>query len=142
MVYKVFLDANILLDFTLQREHYLISKKIIELAIDGDIQAFTTPAVIHIVAYWLTKHYGPKKAKELILSLLLSIRIIDASHEITVNALCSKMDDVEDALQYFTAMHHKMDFFLTRDKHLVKQAMPALPIFFPEYFLSDPMNIH
>jgi predicted nucleic acid-binding protein len=143
MVYKVFLDANIILDFTLQREqHYQVSKKIVELAINGDIETYTTPSVVHIIAYWLTKHYGSKKTKELILSLLLHVSIIDASHEITVNALCSKIDDIEDALQYFAALHHKMDYFLTRDKAFAKQATPALPLYFPESFLDEVLNIH
>ncbi len=137
MAFKVFLDANILLDFTLKREHYPVSKRIIELAVNSDIEAFTTPAIVHIVAYWLTKSYGDKKTKELILSLLLNVTIIEANHEVTINALSSKINDIEDALQYFTALHHKMDYFLTRDKLFVKQALPALPLYLPERFLSE-----
>ena len=137
MIYKVFLDANVLLDFTLKREHYPVSKKIIESGIRGDIQLFTTPAIIHILGYWLTKNYGKAKATELILSLLMNVHIIEASHEVTINALCSKIDDIEDALQYFTALHYKMDYFLTRDKLFAKQTTPALPICTPEYFLKE-----
>ena len=140
MAYKVFLDANLLLDFTLKREHYPVSKEIIELAVGGTIQAFTTPAIIHITAYWLTKNYGNRKAKELLLSLLLHVKVIDATHDVAINALCSKIDDIEDALQYFTALHHKMDYFLTRDKLFVKQALPVLSIYFPEQFLSEVMR--
>ena len=63
MAFKVFLDANILLDFTLKREDYAASKQIIELAISGEILAFTTPAIVHITAYWLTKTYGKAKSR-------------------------------------------------------------------------------
>jgi len=139
MAFKVFVDANILLDFTLKRVHHPVSKRIIELAVNNDIEAFTTPAIVHIVAYWLTKSYGNKKAKELILSLLLHVTIIDANHETVINAVGSKIDDIEDALQYFTAVHHKMDYFLTRDKLFAKQALPALPLYLPERFLSEMM---
>ena len=139
MAFNVFLDANLLLDFTLIREHYPVSKRVIALAVNNDIEAFTTPAIVHIMSYWLTKAYGEKKAKELILSLLQNVRIIDASHDVIINALSSKINDVEDALQYFTAMHHKMDYFLTRDKLFVKQSLPALPLYFPERFLSEVM---
>jgi hypothetical protein len=46
------------------------------------------------------------------------------------------MDDIENAMQYFTAVHHKLDYFLTRDKQLGKMAMPALPVYTPEDFLK------
>jgi predicted nucleic acid-binding protein len=42
MAYKVFLDANILLDLTLKRD----SKKIVQLALDGNLQLFITPAIV------------------------------------------------------------------------------------------------
>lgn len=46
MASKVFLDANILLDFTRKREYYEVSKKLIELAVIGKIQAFITPFIL------------------------------------------------------------------------------------------------
>ena len=137
MICKVFIDANIFLDFALKREDYLASKRIFELAEDDDIQTFTTAAVIHIVAYWLTKNYGANKTKELILSFLLHTRVIDATHDVAINAISSRINDIEDALQYFAAIHHKLDYFLTRDKDLIKQALPALPIYLPADFLRE-----
>jgi len=137
MAFKVFLDANILLDLTLQREQYSVSKKILELASDGSLQLFITPAIVHVIAYWLTKAYGKQKTKELILSLLTDVKVIDANHEVVINAVYSKMDDIEDALQYFTAMQHKLDYFLTRDKLLKKMGIPALPVYTPEDFLKE-----
>jgi len=136
MASKVFIDVNILLDFTLKRENYAISKKIIELAVSGDIQAYITPAIVHITAYWLTKAYGNTKTKELIQSLLEYTKVIDANHQTVLHAVYSKFDDIEDALQYFTAIYHKMDYFLTRDKPLIKQELPKLPIYTPEQFID------
>ena len=109
MASKVFLDANILLDFTLKRGGYDAAKKIIELIVNGQIQAFITPSIVHIVGYWLTKSYGNAKAKELLLTLMADVYVIDISHEITLNALHSKIKDIEGALQYNMALHHKVD---------------------------------
>jgi len=75
-----------LLDFTLKRENYEVSKRIIELAVNGQIQAFITPSIVHIVRYWLAKAYGNTKAKELLLTLLADVYVIDINHEITLNA--------------------------------------------------------
>lgn len=137
MASKVFLDANILLDFTLKRDEYEQSKQIITLAINGTIQAFITPSIVHIVGYWLTKAYGNAKAKELLLTLMADVTVIDLPHEIVLNALHSKINDIKDALQYYTAIHHKLDYFISRDKLLQKQSIPILPVYTPRGFLNE-----
>ncbi len=137
MAFKVFLDANILLDLTLKRDNFEQAKRIVGLAVDGDIQAFVTPSVVHIVGHWLSKAYGNAKAKELLLTILADIAVIDLPHEIAVNALHSKISDIEDALQYYTAIHHKLDYFISRDKQLQKQGIPALTVYTPEEFLEE-----
>ncbi len=137
MASKVFLDANVLLDLTLKREYYLVSKKIFGLAVNGDIEAYTTPAIVHIIAYWLTKAYGKQKTKELILYILDDVRVIDCNHEITLTAINSSIEDIEDALQYYTGIQHKLDYFLTRDRLLKKMAVHTLPIYTPEDFLKE-----
>jgi predicted nucleic acid-binding protein len=68
MASSVFMDANILLNFTLKRDSYEESKRVIELAVQKRIQAFITSSIVHIVGYYLTKAYGSSKAKELLLA--------------------------------------------------------------------------
>ena len=137
MAFKVLLDANIILDFTLQRVEYASARKLIEWVAAGKIQAFITPSIVHIAGYWLTKEYGSEQAKEVLLTLLAEVQVIDIGHESTVNALNSKMTDIEDALQYYTALHHKLDYFITRDKDLIKAAIPILPAYSPEEFIKS-----
>ncbi|GAO43185.1 type II toxin-antitoxin system VapC family toxin [Flavihumibacter petaseus] len=137
MASKAFLDANILLDLTLKRDAFPLSRKILELVVKGQVQAFITPSIVHIIGYWLTKAYGNAKAKELLLTLLADVTVIDTNHEIAVNALHSKIGDIEDALQYYTAIHHKLDYFISRDKSLKRAAIPMLPVYTPEEFLSE-----
>jgi predicted nucleic acid-binding protein len=137
MASKVFLDTNILLDFTLKRDEFEHSRRIIELAVNGTIQAFITPSILHIVGIWLTKAYGNAKAKELLLTLMADVTVIDLPHEIVLNALHSKITDIEDALQYYTAVHHKLDYFISRDKQLQKQGIPVLPVFSPRELLIE-----
>ena len=137
MASKVFLDANVLLDFTLKREEYEQSRQIIELAVNGTIHAFITPSIVHIVGHWLTKAYGNAKAKELLLTLMADVTVIDLPHEIALNALHSKINDIEDALQYYTAVHHKLDYFISRDKQLQKQSIPVLPVYTPKELLAE-----
>ena len=137
MASKLFLDANIILDLTLKREGYLHAKQITETAILGQIRLYTSSSIILIVEYWLTKAYGPNKAKELLLALLDDVQILETNHETTTNAFHSKITDIEDAIQYHTALHHKMDGFISRDKLLKKMSASTLPIYTPQEFLKN-----
>lgn len=137
MAFRVLLDAGILLDFTLQRKDCASARKLVEWAMAGRVHAFITPAILHLVAYWLTKEYGSDRAKEVLLTLLVDIQVIDIEHEATVNALHSQMTDIEDALQYYTAFHHKLDYFITRDRDLITSAIPILPACSPEEFIKN-----
>jgi predicted nucleic acid-binding protein len=137
MAFSTFLDANVLLDFLLKREAYEPSRQVISLAVNGGCKAYISPSIIQVVGYWLTKAYGSEKAKQLLLTLLADVEVIDISHEISVNALHSKIDDIEDAIQYYTASHHRLDCFISRDKELQKASIPVLPVFTPKDFLKD-----
>lgn len=137
MVFKVFADANLLLDFLLKRNNYDTAHAIIKKGVEGKIQLFTTPAVMHITAYWTTKAYGNSRAKELLLALLIDVQIIDCDHVTSLVALNSEIDDIEDALQYYTALKHQTEYFISADKKLKKSAIPQLPVYSADEFLSE-----
>ncbi len=137
MASKIFLDANVLLDFFFKRPAYEESKQIIALAVNNKVQAFITPSVVHIVGHWLTKAFGAVLAKELLLTLLADVQVIDITHEIALFALHSKIDDIEDALQYYTAKHHNVDFFISLDKRLQKNSISSLPVYTPKEFIKE-----
>ena len=137
MAFKIFLDANVCLDLLLRRENYIYSKRIFERISSGEFRAFITPSIVHIVAYILPKYYDKSLIKNIVLDLLNHVQVIDCSHEITINAVNSQMTDIEDALQYYTAMHHKVDYFISLDKKLANSAIPILPVYSPEEFLKE-----
>lgn len=136
MAASVFLDANIILDFLLKRKDYEDARKVMVLVLEKKTNAFISPSILHIVSYWLTKAYGSAKSKDLLLLLLSDVRIIDANQEVVNLALTSPINDIEDALQYYTALHHKMDFFISRDKKFQEQALTLLPIYSLPDFLK------
>jgi predicted nucleic acid-binding protein len=137
MASKVFLDANILLDFTLQRMGYNEAKRILQKGIDGDIHLCTTPAVIRIASYWLTKAYSSVITKKLILTLLADVEIIDCDHGTTLMAINSNIDDIEDALQYYAALKYNVIYFISSDKKLKKSAIPQLPVYTAKEILEE-----
>ncbi|MDB5120955.1 MAG: hypothetical protein JWN56_2173 [Sphingobacteriales bacterium] len=141
MASRLLLDANVCLDFLLRRENYAETKKVFLKVFSGEVKGCVTPAIVHIVSFYLAKYYDRGLIKDMILDLLSSVKVIDCNHEITINAINSRMTDIEDALQYYTAMHHKMDYFISLDKNFIKSAIPNLPVFSPIDFLTAFDNV-
>ncbi|WP_028298921.1 type II toxin-antitoxin system VapC family toxin [Olivibacter sitiensis] len=136
MAFKVFLDANVLLDFVLRREGYEQGKTIILHAEQKKIVAFVSPTVVQICSYWIAKAYGVSKTKEIMSTLLSFINIIDTPHEQVLTAIHSSMDDIEDALLYYTALHHRLDYVISSDQGFQKAALPSLPVISPIDFVA------
>jgi len=138
MAFRIFLDAGVLLDFTLKRPSgaYSTARQLMEWAVKGRVQVFLTTAVVQDIGLALTKAYGPVQAKAILLALLAEVQMIDASYETTVNALHSSMGEIPEALSYYAALHHRLDYFITRDKNLSKAAIPVLPVCTPEEFIE------
>jgi hypothetical protein len=63
--------------------------------------------------------------------------MIDTPKEIVIQSLHSKMNDIEDALQYYTAMHHKIPYFISNDKKLKKESINTLPVYTSSEFVKD-----
>lgn len=137
MAVNIFLDANILLDYSLKREYYSDAEAILDLVANKKVSAHITTSVLHITGYWISKAYGNINAKKLLISFLADISVIEIPHEIALIALHSQIDDIEDALQYYTAIHHKLDYFISRDKKLQKDSMSVLPVYTPKEFIAQ-----
>lgn len=133
---KVFLDANVLLDFLLKREQYNEARTLFQQITEHNIQGYISPSILHILGYWLSKAYGNETTKSLLLSLLTDISVIDCTHTIAEMALNSKINDIEDALQYYTAIEHNLDYFISGDKQLKKSAIRSLPVYNLKEFLA------
>lgn len=140
MASKIFIDANVLLDFTLKRDNYARARQLFSMVVNQEVNGYITPAILHIAGYWLTKAYGAAKAKDILLELLSDLTVIDAPHETALAALNSRMTDIEDALQYYTALHHHLDYFISGDKLLKKISIPSLPVYTMDEFLEIRMR--
>ena len=137
MAYKIYFDINVLLDLTLQRSNFNEVELIMNEIQNGFKKGFLTGATIHTLSYFLSKRYDQKKVKELLLNLLSIINVIDAPQNIINKALHANFNDIEDALQVYTALHFNMDCFITSDKKLKKETSSALPILSPSDYVKE-----
>jgi predicted nucleic acid-binding protein len=136
MAYKIYFDINVLLDLTLQRKNYSEIEIIIKQVENGSMNGFVCGATIHTLSYFLSKYYGIEKTKQILLSLLSFISIIDATKEDIQKAFFTNIKDIEDAIQIQTALSFKIDYFLSYDKQLIKASSEALQIVNPKEFLK------
>jgi predicted nucleic acid-binding protein len=132
---KFYIDANIILDYCLDRKES--AKIVLDSISSGDIIGYTSSSIIHILSYVLVHEFGVVKTKEVILSIIEDLEMIDTPKEIVIQSLHSKMNDIEDALQYYTAMHHKIPYFISNDKKLKKESINTLPVYTSSEFVKD-----
>lgn len=137
MAFKIILDANIILDLVLERSNdHADLKRIYAGIINRNFYCYTTTSIIQICSYWIAKEKGVANAKKILLALLNDVTVIEATQNAIVTALQSTFSDIEDALQYYTALQHNVDAFISRDKGFIKSAIPQLPVYNPSDFIK------
>ena len=136
MAFRIFLDSDVLLDFTLKRSGYAIVRPLMEWVIAGQVQVFITLAILRDIAPELRRAYGVEQAQHLLLTLIASTQIVDGGREVAVCALQSKIGNISGAISYYTALHHRLDYFITDNTELLAVANPVLPLITPISFLN------
>lgn len=135
MMQKLFLDTNIILDFLGEREiFYEPAAKLMTIADKKQIEIFTTTTSITNAFYILSKFEGQKTAWEKVRKFKLICGISVTDDEVMEKALNSDFKDLEDALQYFSAVATNCDLLITRNEKDFKNAL--IPVMNAESFLQ------
>lgn len=135
MMQKLFLDTNIILDFLGERENfYEPAAKLMTLADKKQIEIFTTTTSLTNAFYILSKFEGQKTAWEKVRKFKLICGISVADDEVVEKALNSDFKDLEDALQYFSAVATNCEIIITRNEKDFKNAL--IPVMDAESFLQ------
>ena len=106
---KIFLDANIFIDFVEKRGINIEDKL-------GQHNLVVSPLSIHILIY-ITKKKIPNEKLLNVINLFL---IVDFNKVISEKALHGPTSDFEDNVQLHCAAAAECDYFLTNDKGLLK----------------------
>ena len=81
-------------------------------------QLFTSPLCLAITFYFATKKYGEAKAKQYIGILCNNIGITLCGPAETAKAISNKkVVDLEDGLEYYSAIHEGCHCIITEDAH-------------------------
>ena len=141
MASKIILDVNIIMDISLKRSDDLDELvQIYSAIVAGKFRCHITTSMIHICGHWLRKAFGLEETRKVLLTILNDLKVIDAPHDKVVASLHSNFYDIEDSLQYYTALHHNIDCFISRDKQFINSALPQLPVYHPKEFIKRFMS--
>ncbi len=130
MVYNIFLDTNIIVDFLDPLRPYHDESNILFKMLDeGRFKAFYSESVVTTTAYVIRKDFSKRDISEIINNLNKKIILVACSGQYVHNAASSFSPDFEDALLYEIALHHELDYFITSNKKDFKSIQrPVLPV--------------
>jgi len=117
-VQKVFLDANILVTVLCNEyPRFGPCARVLSLCDDPRFEVYTSPLCMAIGAYYAAKKNGKKQALQKVRLLGEKLRMTNMGESAMQRTLADKrILDIEDGLQYHSAIDAKCGFILTYDR--------------------------
>jgi predicted nucleic acid-binding protein len=113
---KVFIDTDIALDLLAEREpHYPFSAALFSLADKGELTICLSSLSFSNLNYLLTRQYSSSEARRILNTFKVLVKVLAVDEKIIGLALNSGFRDLEDAIQYYTAIENGIDILLTRN---------------------------
>lgn len=129
---KLFLDTNVVIDFLCERgNYYLPAARLVTSAYRGEVGIFCSALTFATASYLMNRYKITnedifEKLKNF--STLCIPTLVDA--KIVERALNSSFQDLEDAMQYFSALSEEVSGIVTRNGK--DFAISEIPIYTPE----------
>jgi predicted nucleic acid-binding protein len=126
---NLFIDTDIIIDLLSDRKDFsLIAAKIFSLGVEKKVKLFTSSNSIATTYYILSQRMKISNADKLIYNILKHLDIIPVSKLILEKAFTSKFADIEDAIQYFSAMEKgDIDYIITRN--ISDYKLSSIPVY-------------
>ena len=139
MAYKLFIDTNVYLDYLMNRgKEWQHAENILELAENNKIEIFTSASSLLNLMYVMRSY---KMTNNEIVghvnNILRYSKLANPDNTVFQTALSVGFPDLEDAVQYYTALHIKgIDYFITSNTKDYKKASSQLPVITPKQFMT------
>lgn len=136
MVYKLFIDSDVVIDFFTDREpHVNPASELFELHEKGSIVLYLSAVSINNIYYIVRKFLGNKKALDVVEMLSEMTEIIGTTKREIIQALKNDFSDFEDSIQYSSALTiDGLDAIITRNTKDYKSSQIA--VMTPSNFLK------
>jgi predicted nucleic acid-binding protein len=139
MAYKLFIDTNVFLDFLMQRgKDWENAKAIFDLAEQDTIEIYTSASSVLNIMYVMSSYkLGRREIIAHASSILSFTKLINPDNITFEIALSSSFKDLEDAVQYHTALNIQgVNYFITSNTRDYKSSMDILPVLSPVAFMD------
>ena len=132
---KILVDTNIVIDLLTQRnEFYRPASRLFTLSDNKEIILSISSLTFANTYYLITKELNAQKAKEILRKFKLLVNILSMDDKIIDLSLNSNFKGFEDAIQYYTAIEHKIDIIITRNLKDFK--LSKIPVLTAENYLA------
>jgi predicted nucleic acid-binding protein len=134
----IFLDTDVSFDIISKREpHYASSVQVLELAAKGRVRLLISESSLANLFYLCFDIYKIENAGSKLSDFIAACELVHSGKDNALLALNSHFKDKEDALQYYTALHAKADYFITRNIKDYKPKKTSLPVYTPDQFMNE-----
>ncbi len=134
----VFLDTDVAFDLISKREPFFTDAlPLLQMAGQRQLQLQISEACLATLMYLSFDIYKLGKARERLLHFVEACDVFSGEKTAFMQAMESDFTDNEDALQYYIALRHHSDYFLTRNTGDYKHALARLPVLTPSEFLRN-----
>ena len=132
---KVFLDANVILDYLTDRQPFADdAEAVVDFCVaDGNVGKITTLTACNAV-YILARVIGKRQAEEKIKELIDLISLVGVVPESVSENLAANRIDFEDSVQLAEAIRWGAEAIVTRDKNGFTGS--SIPVFTPADFVA------
>lgn len=133
---RAFLDSDVILDCVLARRYFVEdAAAILNLCETGDVEGLTSMLVLANCHYVFSKHDGAAKSRDVIARLRAVLEVCAVRDHELGEALVSDFKDLEDGVQFFTALNNGADVIITRN---IQDFRPStLPVMTPSELISS-----
>jgi len=137
---KLFLDANVIVDFLCERsDFYLPAARLMVKSYNKEVELCCSTLTLATASYFMERSKVSQADIFHKISDMISIcEVADVDRGVVEQALSSGFTDFEDALQYFSAKKWDADIIITRNKK--DFANSQLPIYEPMEYLEISMD--
>jgi predicted nucleic acid-binding protein len=135
MSMNVFIDTSVLIDVWAKQEpFYTDSARVWTLAEEGQIKGFISAISFNNTYYVIRRLRTRQTANRMMVLLRDTFTPMPLDKQILDQAIDSGLDDLEDAIQYFSAIRAEADCIVSRDTSAFPQS--DLPVLTPAELLA------
>jgi predicted nucleic acid-binding protein len=130
---EIFLDTDVAFDILSKRKpHFKDSVRLLELAAEDKAALLIAESSLANLIYLSFNIYKLKSAEKRLIDFISACEVISGGKEVMIRVVSSSFKDKEDALQYYTALNHGADYFITRNISDYKEVTARLPVMKPK----------